>query len=108
MVLVSLRETPNQTIMSKGAPWVLLCIVLIFTLASSAWSQENVQDAVEKSAAKIEAFKAWLDTNGAKYERLEFTRVKGRGITALANTDMGVRSTFSLSWSNSVFFRVVR
>lgn len=82
--------------MLKGAPWVLLCIIVLFMLTSGAWSQENVQDAVEKSAAKIEAFKAWLDTNGAKYDRLEFARVKGRGITALANTDMGVRSAFSL------------
>ena len=66
-----------------------LCLVILALLLALTFGQ--ALDSVERSASKIEAFQAWLSDNGASFDHLEFVRAKGRGISAVAAGDLGVR-----------------
>lgn len=83
--------------MGKHVTLLLLICLAVCILKSGASSEIEELDAVEKSSSKSDAFIEWLTANGAKMDYLEFVRMKGRGITAVASSDLGVRCTLGLA-----------
>ena len=94
------RQSPRQAVpvlpldlesMRISLPLSLLICLVVFVLTSSASNEVDTLDAVERASSKTDAFLAWLGENGAKMDYLDFVRMKGRGITAVASSDLGVR-----------------
>lgn len=81
--------------MGKILAAVFLLFLALLWLQAIAASEIEELDAVEKSSSKTDAFIEWLTANGAKMDHLEFVRMKGRGITAVAASDLGVRCPLS-------------